>query len=148
MAKDREWLKQRLCTALGWDEVVVEGVVEAIASAESADDVDALVQVRIRVAAVNWFLPFLAVPCHCQAVPLQDYMGGGAQPKQLVQEFVRAQGKGFASHSRQVANAIFPELGAAYGVLPRQDCCRVDLQLKQQGHQHILPKSMRSLLKG
>lgn len=32
-------------------------------------------------------------------------MGGGAQPKQLVQEFVRAQGKGFAaSDSRQVAN--------------------------------------------
>ena len=45
MAKDRQWLKQRLCTALGWDEVVVEGVVEAIASAESAENVDALVQV-------------------------------------------------------------------------------------------------------
>lgn len=45
MAKDRQWLKQRLCTALGWDEVVVEGVVEAIASADSAEEVDALVQV-------------------------------------------------------------------------------------------------------
>lgn len=32
-------------------------------------------------------------------------MGGGAQPKQLVQEFVRAQGKGFAAPgNRQVAN--------------------------------------------
>lgn len=31
-------------------------------------------------------------------------MGGGAQPKQLVQEFVRAQGKSFAaSGSLQVA---------------------------------------------
>ena len=45
MAKDRHWLKQRLCTALGWDEVVVEGVVEAIASAGSAEEVDALIQV-------------------------------------------------------------------------------------------------------
>lgn len=36
---------------------------------------------------------------------LQDYMGGGAQPKQLVQEFVRAQGKSFAvSDIRQVPN--------------------------------------------
>lgn len=59
MAKDREWLKQRLCTALGWDEVVVDGVVEAIASAESADDVDALVQVRINVTAGF----FLFWPC-------------------------------------------------------------------------------------
>ena len=46
MGKDRQWLKQRLCTALGWDEVVVEGVVEAIASADSAEEVDALVQVN------------------------------------------------------------------------------------------------------
>lgn len=45
MPKDRQWLRQRLCTALGWDQVVVEGVVEAIASAESAEEVDALVQV-------------------------------------------------------------------------------------------------------
>ena len=61
MAKDREWLKQRLCAALGWDEVVVDGVVEAIASAENANDVDALVQVRINVPAVTDFL--LSWPC-------------------------------------------------------------------------------------
>lgn len=52
MANDRQWLKQRLCTALGWDEVVVEGVVEAIASAESAEEVDALVQVSIAVVSL------------------------------------------------------------------------------------------------
>ena len=46
MAKDRQWLRQRLCTALGWDEVVVEGVVEAVASADSAEEIDALVQVH------------------------------------------------------------------------------------------------------
>lgn len=46
MAKDRQWLKQRLCSALGWDEVVVDGVVEAIASAETPQEVDAIVQVR------------------------------------------------------------------------------------------------------
>ena len=108
MAKDRQWLKQRLCTALGWDEVVVEGVVEAIASAESAQDVDALVQVSITVVSLLLLiasLPFLDVPVLVSSDRLQDYMGGGAQPKQLVQEFVCAQGKSFAaSDSCQVAN--------------------------------------------
>lgn len=67
MAKDRQWLKQRLCSALGWDEVVVEGVVEAIASAESAEDVDALVQVSMTIvsAAVDCFFS-LAMSCPCQ----------------------------------------------------------------------------------
>ena len=45
MVKDRQWLKQRLCGALGWDEVVVEGVVEAITSAGTATEVEAIVQV-------------------------------------------------------------------------------------------------------
>ena len=44
--KDREWLKQKLCTALGWDGVVVEGVVEAIDSASTAQEVDIIVQVN------------------------------------------------------------------------------------------------------
>ncbi|DBB04417.1 TPA: hypothetical protein ACH3X1_012899 [Trebouxia sp. C0004] len=70
MAKDRQWLKQRLCGALGWDEVVVDGVVEAITSAETAKEVEAIVQ---------------------------DYIGGGAQPKQLVQDYLQAQGKFFAA---------------------------------------------------
>lgn len=52
MAKDRQWLKQRLCTALGWDEVVVEGVVEAVAAADSAEEVDALVQVNKTAACL------------------------------------------------------------------------------------------------
>ncbi len=47
MAKDRQWLRQRLCGALGWDEVVVEGVVEAITSAETAKEVEAIVQVAL-----------------------------------------------------------------------------------------------------
>ena len=45
MPKDRQWLKQRLCSTLGWDEVVVDGVIEAIATAESAEEADAIVQV-------------------------------------------------------------------------------------------------------
>ncbi len=49
MAKDKQWLKQRLCAALGWDEVVVEGVVEAIASAETADEVNSIVQVLLSI---------------------------------------------------------------------------------------------------
>ena len=65
MAKDRQWLKQRLCTALGWDEVVVEGVVEAIASAESAEEVNALIQVSrpsYLTAAVLRFLESWSCP--------------------------------------------------------------------------------------
>lgn len=65
MAKDRQWLKQRLCTTLGWDEVVVEGVVEAIASAESAEEVNALIQVSrpsYLTAAVLRFLDSWSCP--------------------------------------------------------------------------------------
>lgn len=43
--KDREWLKQKLCSALGWDGVVVEGVVEAIDTAATSQEVDTIVQV-------------------------------------------------------------------------------------------------------
>lgn len=70
MAKDRQWLKQRLCSALGWDEVVVEGVVEAIASAESAEDVDALVQVSMAVRVCCCRLSSLPMlcPCQCQVI--------------------------------------------------------------------------------
>ena len=42
----------------------------------------------------------MMIPSDC----LQDYMGEGAQPKQLVQEFIRAQGRSFAAPgNRQVA---------------------------------------------
>ena len=53
MAKDRQWLKQRLCEALGWDEVVVEGVVEAISSAETTQEVDSIVQARMLLLSFN-----------------------------------------------------------------------------------------------
>lgn len=103
MAKDRQWLRQRLCTALGWDQIVVEGVVEAIASAESAKEVDALVQVASAFVCLSRKTGSRALSDTSNC--LQDYMGGGAQPKQLVQEFVQAQGKGFATPgNRQVAN--------------------------------------------
>ena len=52
MAKDRQWLKQRLCGALGWDEVVVEGVVEAVTTAETAKEVEAIVQVALKLHAL------------------------------------------------------------------------------------------------
>ena len=50
MVKDRQWLKQKLCSALGWDEVVVDGVVEAIVNAETAEEADNIVQVRMALA--------------------------------------------------------------------------------------------------
>ena len=59
MAKDREWLKQRLCEALGWDGVVVEGVVEAISSAETTQEVDSIVQVRMLLLAFSTAHPTL-----------------------------------------------------------------------------------------
>ena len=43
---DQEWLKQQLAAALGWDPAVAEGIVQAIATAESQDEVEQLVQVR------------------------------------------------------------------------------------------------------
>ena len=56
---------------------------------------------------VTSHLPFLVVPMSVSNGRLQDYMGGGAQPKQLVQEFIRAQGKSFAASDRsQVPKAV------------------------------------------
>ncbi|KAL3142102.1 hypothetical protein ABBQ32_004722 [Trebouxia sp. C0010 RCD-2024] len=103
MAKDRQWLRQRLCTALGWDQIVVEGVVEAIASAESAKEVDALVQVASAFVCLSRKTGSRALSDTSNC--LQDYMGGGAQPKQLVQEFVQAQGKGFATPGNRQGGA-------------------------------------------
>ncbi len=39
---------------------------------------------------------------------LQDYMGGGAQPKQLVQDFLQAQGRSFAAAGSN-QNTVSPE---------------------------------------
>ncbi|DBA78040.1 TPA: hypothetical protein ACH3X2_008016 [Trebouxia sp. C0005] len=96
MAKDRQWLKQRLCGVLGWDEVVVEGVVEAITSAETAKEVEAIVQVALKIQALS-FSPHSKYVHRPKFSNFQDYMGGGAQPKQLVQDFLQAQGKSFAA---------------------------------------------------
>ena len=78
MAKDRQWLKQRLCTALGWDQVVVEGVVEAIASAESAEEVDALVQVINTFVFTTRALIRVLMPFLITALPPGLY--GGRSP--------------------------------------------------------------------
>ena len=43
---DLEWLKHQLAAALGWEPAVAEGIVEAIATAESQDEVEQLIQVR------------------------------------------------------------------------------------------------------
>lgn len=91
MAKDREWLKQRLCEALGWDGVVVEGVVEAISSAETTQEVDSIVQVRDATTSSQNRASYLTKLA--EGFVVQDYMGGSAQPKQLVHDFLRAQGK-------------------------------------------------------
>lgn len=39
------WLKQQLAKALSWDEAVVEGVVAALASANTQDEVEDIVAV-------------------------------------------------------------------------------------------------------
>ena len=43
-------MKQKLCTALGWDGVVVEGVVEAIDNAAATQEIDTIVQVNCFLA--------------------------------------------------------------------------------------------------
>ena len=44
MAGDQVWLRNSLAKALGWDEQVAEGVVDALAAAQSQEEVDELVQ--------------------------------------------------------------------------------------------------------
>ena len=42
---DREWLKQELAAALGWEAAVAEGFVEAISAAEDQNEVEQMIQV-------------------------------------------------------------------------------------------------------
>jgi hypothetical protein len=48
------WLKQELLKALSWDDMIVDGVVDVISKAKSADDehVQDIVQVSLTAAAV------------------------------------------------------------------------------------------------
>ncbi len=55
---DRDWLKEQLAAALGWDPAVAEGIVEAIATAESQEEVEQLIQVTVHALAA--FSPFWA----------------------------------------------------------------------------------------
>ncbi|KAK9836814.1 hypothetical protein WJX74_008665 [Apatococcus lobatus] len=57
---DRDWLKQQLAAALGWDPSVAEGIVQAIATAESQQEVEELVQ---------------------------EFLGGGDKARSLVHQF-------------------------------------------------------------
>jgi hypothetical protein len=47
------WLKQELMKALSWDDMIVDGVVDVISKAKSADDehVQDIVQVSLTTAA-------------------------------------------------------------------------------------------------
>ncbi len=63
MAHDREWLKKALAKELGWDVYTLEGIVEAIQAARGQGEVDEIVQ---------------------------DYLGGGAGTKRLVEQFLAA----------------------------------------------------------
>lgn len=45
MARNEQWLKHELMKALGWDDFVVEGVVDVISKAKSSDEVQDIVNV-------------------------------------------------------------------------------------------------------
>jgi len=57
------WLKKALAKELGWDVYTLEGIVEAIQAARGQGEVDEIVQ---------------------------DYLGGGAGTKRLVEQFLAA----------------------------------------------------------
>lgn len=42
---DRSWLTAQLAKALGWEEAVAEGIVEAIVSAQTRDELDSIIKV-------------------------------------------------------------------------------------------------------
>jgi hypothetical protein len=50
MARDEAWLTAQLAVALGWDEALAEGVVDAIARAGSDAEVKSLVRVSVLCA--------------------------------------------------------------------------------------------------
>ena len=55
MAGDQVWLRDSLAKTLGWDEQAAEGVVEALAAAQSQKEVDELVQARLVHCIQNVF---------------------------------------------------------------------------------------------
>lgn len=46
MARGESWLKAELVKALNWDEFVVEGVVDVVSKAKTADEMQEIVNVR------------------------------------------------------------------------------------------------------
>ena len=60
MAKDTSWLRRELTKALGWDEVVVNGVVDVITTSQTAEDIQDIVEVifsLLGVACGSMLLP-------------------------------------------------------------------------------------------
>ena len=70
MAGDQVWLRNSLAKTLGWDEQVAEGVVEALAAAQSQEEVDELVQARQACLSTAPRIPFEGVLSTCI---LSDY---------------------------------------------------------------------------
>lgn len=69
MARNEQWLKHELMKALGWDDFVVEGVVDVISKAKSAEEVQDIVNVRLmpclRLQGCTWpSLLLLLVICN------------------------------------------------------------------------------------
>ena len=102
MSGDKLWLRDNLVKALGWDALVAEEVVEAITAAQSQQERDDLVQVRLSWQSLNnvdcagpaeekqlgttWSRHYVK---HLHLLLQQGYLGGGSKVKALVDKFVR-----------------------------------------------------------
>ncbi len=59
MVGDKIWLRDNLVKALGWDLLVAEEVVEALAAAQSQQERDDLVQVEVSYFLFFWYTDIL-----------------------------------------------------------------------------------------
>lgn len=88
---NREWLQKELAKSLNWDEVVVEGVVDAITTAKDNDEVEDIVAVS-------------KTKNHQDSNVLQNFMSESETARFLVSKYITAQRKsGTASNSSQTS---------------------------------------------
>jgi hypothetical protein len=95
MARDTSWLRRELTKALGWDEVVVNGVVEVITTSQTAEDIQDIVE-----ASKCYSLLSVSLLRHSDALLLlQNFMNNDPTAIAIISEYMEARNK-----SKQVPN--------------------------------------------
>lgn len=83
MARGEAWLKAQLAKALQWDEFVVEGVVDVISKAKSADEVQEIVHVSRHKESSDVRAVIIPVACPATTALLSSFLATYRLPRLL-----------------------------------------------------------------